>query len=821
MKSISKQQNKKVRKELVKPLVKDTSPLKKRFVLPFSEIGIKDVSLVGGKNASLGEMFTHLQPLGINIPNGFATSAEAFRLFISSNNLQEPLDSIMSSLDRKEYSNLGEVSQKAKKLLRGAKLSKELKEEIFTAYQSISNRFKKDIEVAVRSSATAEDLPTASFAGQHDSFLNIKGIESLYEAVQNCFASLYNARAIKYRIDNGFDYHQVALSAGVQLMVRSDKSSSGVCFTLEPDSGFKDVIVITGCWGLGENIVQGAVTPDEFHVFKPLIDTCKLPIISKKLGSKLKTMVYTAAGNGTINKETPPSKQRKWTLTDKEIITLARWSCLIEEHYQMPMDIEWAKDGKNDLLYIVQARPETVHTSKDPFLVKEYSLKQKGKLLVTGNAVGAGITSGFARILNSPKDSDKLKKGEVLVTDITNPDWDPILKKAAAIITNKGGRTSHAAIVAREVGAIAIVGAAGATEAIQDGESVTVDTSQGKTGNVYEGKLDWDEKVLNFKNTKMPLTKPMLILADPDKAYKFSFYPNMGVGLMRLEFVISNSIRIHPMALVNYDEIQNKKVKREIDTLTFQYTDKKEYFIDKLSQAVGTIAAAFYPKEVIVRMSDFKSNEYANLIGGKAFEAEEENPMIGFRGASRYYNPRYRDGFKLECEAMKVVRNDMGLKNVKLMIPFCRTVEEGKKVLALMESYGLKRGDNELEIYVMAEIPSNVTLAEDFAEIFDGFSIGSNDLTQLTLGIDRDSEIISDLFDENNKAVKRTIAHVIEQALLSGSKIGLCGQAPSDYPEFAAFLVNQGIDSISFNPDALLRGIENINKAEAKLKRNA
>lgn len=785
-----------------------------KLVLPFNEVGIENVNLVGGKNASLGEMAKHLQPLGINIPDGFATTAGAFRLFLSENKLVEKLNTLINSLDLKEYSNLNAVSKEAKALLLASKMPNQLVNEITEHYTALCKKMGRELDMAVRSSATAEDLPTASFAGQHDSFLNINGIENILRSVQNCFASLYNARAIKYRIDNGFDHSKVALSAGIQLMVRSDKSSSGVCFTIEPDSGFKNAIVITGCWGLGENIVQGAVTPDEFHVFKPSIGKFKRSIISKKLGSKAKTLIYQADGSGTINTATPLEKQKQWILTNSEIETIAKWAAIIEQHYKMPMDIEWAKDGLSNLLYIVQARPETVHAAKNSLVIKEYTLQKKGNTLVVGNAVGGGIASGIARLINSPTDSDKLQKGEILVTDITNPDWDPILKKAAAIITNKGGRTSHAAIVAREVGAIAIVGANGATDKIKDSDLITVDTSQGKNGYVYAGKADWTVKELDFRNITMPQTKPMLILADPDKSYKLSFYPNQGVGLMRLEFVINNAIKVHPMALVKFDELKDTEAKKEIAELTYQYSDKKEYFIDKLSQAIGTIAAAFYPKDVIVRMSDFKTNEYANLLGGKQFEADEENPMIGFRGASRYYNERYKEGFKLECEAIKVVRNEMGLTNVKMMIPFCRTVEEGKKVIELMETYGLKRGKNGLEVYVMAEIPSNVILAEEFAKVFDGFSIGSNDLTQLTLGIDRDSHIISELFDENNKAVKYMIAHVINSARICGSKIGLCGQAPSDYPEFAEFLVSHGIDSISYNPDALLRGIENMVKAE-------
>lgn len=793
--------------------------MKSANIISFDNLGKNDVALVGGKNASLGEMANQMKASGVVVPDGFATTAFAFQCFLKHNQLNGVLENIFSELDTVNFSNLGTIGEKARNLVASAVFRQDLKTEIIQAYSELCKKHGREVEVAVRSSATAEDLPTASFAGQHDSFLNVKGNDNLIKAVQKCFTSLFNNRAIKYRHDNGFSQMKVYLSAGVQLMVRSDISSSGVIFTLEPESGFKDVVVISGCWGLGENIVQGAVNPDEFHVFKPTLLQGKNAIISKRLGSKAKTMIYSADKfAGIINTETPENKRKEWVLNDAEIEQLAKWSVAIEQHYKMPMDIEWAKDGVDNKLYIVQARPETVHSKKDPYLKTEYLIKEKGTVLAKGNAIGSGIATGKARIIMSSADAGKLQEGEVLVTDITNPDWDPILKKASAIITNKGGRTSHAAIVAREVGAVAIVGTGDATSKIKDGQTVTVSCAQGKTGFVYEGKLNWEENNIDFKNVKMPLTEPMMILGDPEKAYNYSFYPNKGIGLMRLEFIINNAIKIHPMALVNFNVLKDSNAKTLITDLTYQYSDKKEYFIDKLSQAVGTIAAAFYPKDVIVRMSDFKTNEYANLIGGKEFEPEEENPMIGFRGASRYYNERYKEGFKLECEALKKVRNEMGLSNVKLMIPFCRTVEEGKKVVDLMSAYGLKRGDNGLEIYVMAEIPSNVILAKEFSEVFDGFSIGSNDLTQLTLGLDRDSAIVSDLFDENNKAVKTMIATVIKTAKQNGAKIGLCGQAPSDFPEFAEFLVEQGIDSISFNPDALLKGMENMVIAESKLK---
>ncbi len=612
---------------------------------------------------------------------------------------------------------------------------------------------------------------------------------------------------------------KVALSIGIQKMVRSDIASSGVCFTLEPESGFTDIILITGIWGLGENIVQGVVSPDEFLVFKPTLKLRKRAIVNKKIGSKALTMVYSDTdGKTVINIDTPAKKRELFVLNDEEIATLAKWALIIEEHYGKPMDIEWAKDGITNELFIVQARPETVQSRRNPFILKEYKLLTKGKLLAEGLSVGNKIATGKARFLESPTDADKLRPGEILITEITSPDWDPILKRAAAIITSKGGRTSHASIVAREIGVAAIVGTGDDVLKIKDGDVITVSCAEGEKGYIYEGEQKWTEKVIDFRNIKMPETEPMLILGDPDRAFQLSFYPNKGVGLMRLEFIISNAIKIHPMALVKFNELKDDNIKNEIDELTHHYLNKKEYFSDKLAQAVATIACAFYPKDVIVRMSDFKTNEYSNLIGGKDFEPEEENPMLGFRGASRYYSDRYKEGFRLECEAMKIVRNQMGLTNVKLMIPFCRTVEEGKNVINIMEKYGLKRGENGLEIYVMAEIPSNIILAEEFAKVFDGFSIGSNDLTQLTLGIDRDSTIISSLFDEQNAAPKKMFEMVINTAKKCNKKIGLCGQAPSDHAEFAAFLVEQGIDSISFTPDALIKGIENINKAEEKMK---
>ena len=794
------------------------------FIKHFNEIHLGDLAAVGGKNASLGEMFTQLSAKGIKVPDGFATTAHSFWHFLDENKIRRPLQELMAALDKNNFSNLNETGSKARKLILDASLPKDLETDVLAAYQKLCNG--TDIEVAVRSSATAEDLPQASFAGQHESFLNIKGEAAVLLAIKKCFASLYTNRAIKYREDNGFEHEKVALSVGIQKMVRSDKACSGVAFTLEPESGFRDVIHISGVWGLGENIVQGTVTPDEFFIFKPTLKQHKKAIIQRKLGEKAKTMIYASAGEtggSIINMDTPGDKRDQFVLSDEEVTQLAEWFLVIEEHYQKPMDIEWAKDGLTNELFILQARPETVHSQQNPYKIKEYSLKEKGTSLTQGNAVGTKIATGNARILQSPKEGDLLKEGEIVVTDMTSPDWDPVLKRSAAIVTNKGGRTSHASIVARELGVPAIVGCGDATEKIKDGELITVACCEGKTGHVYRGALKFNETELDFTNTKKPVaTKVMMIVGDPDKAFKHSFYPNDGVGLMRIEFIINHFIQVHPMALVKFNELKNEEVKRQIEELTHHYPNKEKFFIDKLSEGIATIAAAFYPKEVIVRMSDFKTNEYANLIGGKDFEPHEENPMLGFRGASRYYNELYKDGFRLECEAIKQVRNDMGLTNVKVMIPFCRTLEEGRKVIEVMKQNGLDRDtDISLEIYVMAEIPSNVILAEKFAEIFDGFSIGSNDLTQLTLGIDRDSAIVSSLFSEQNEAAMEMISTVIKKARKAGVKIGLCGQAPSDFPEFAKFLVETGINSISFNPDAVLKGIENIVQAEANMKKMA
>ncbi|SKB59403.1 phosphoenolpyruvate synthase [Salegentibacter holothuriorum] len=785
-----------------------------KFIKKFKEISIKDVIKVGGKNASLGEMYNELSSEGVLVPNGFATTAEGFWAFIRSNNIEEDIKNLLKKLDTENYTNLGNIGSEARGLILAGKFSEEFSEEIVSAYKELGEG--ENIQVAVRSSATAEDLPGASFAGQHESFLNIKGNEALLDAVKKCFASLFTNRAIKYREDQGFLHHNIALSVGVQKMVRSDIGCSGIGFSLEPESGFRNIIHISGVWGLGENIVQGLVNPDEFHVFKPTIDKAENPIIQKKLGHKELSMVYAESSghSSTVNIETPLDKQDSFVLNDDEVIELSRWILLIEKHYNRPMDVEWAKDGITNKLFITQARPETVHKEKDKRFYIEYHLKQKGEILTSGSAIGSSIAAGKARFLKSPEEGHKLNPGEILITNNTSPDWDPLLKLAAAVVTDRGGRTSHAAIVARELGVPAIVGTNDATTKIKNGEMITV-SCEGKTGFVYKGALQFDTKEIDFEKISLPKTEAKFILSDPDRAFQLSFYPNMGIGLLRMEFIITHKIKIHPMALVKYDEVKEQTARKTIEELTWQYKDKRDFFIEELSREIAVMAAAFYPKEVIVRLSDFKSNEYANLIGGRQFEPLEENPMLGLRGAARYSHPNYKEAFKLECKAIKRVREEMGLDNLKVMIPFCRTIKEAKTVIELMKEFGLVRGKNSLEIYMMVEIPSNVILLEEFAEHFDGFSIGSNDLTQLTLGVDRDSELMLSVFDENNAAAKEMVATAIQKARKVGKKIGLCGQAPSDFPEFASFLIKEQINSISFNPDALLKGIENINKAEA------
>ncbi len=788
----------------------------------FSEIRIKDISTVGGKNASLGEMYSSLTDIGILVPEGFAVTANGYWQFLNDNKLVPIITSLLAQLDVKTFNNLSSIASQIRTLIMEATFPLSLANEITEAYQLLVNNSGQEKTYAVRSSATAEDLPNASFAGQQETYLNVKGEINLIRACQRCYASLFTDRAIKYRSDNGFEHMKVALSIGVQTMVRSDLACSGVMFTIDPDSGFEDLVLVSGAWGLGENVVQGTINTDEFLVYKPFLGKVKNPIISHKLGSKNKTMVYSSLPiddiikpeDAVINTDTSVQKSNEYILNDEEIIQLAKWACIIQDHYKCHMDIEWAKDKHNEKLYIVQARPETVHSHKKQTIFKQYTLLDKGELLCTGAGLGSKIVTGKARILHSPSEISKLNIGEILVTERTDPDWDPVMQKATAIITDQGGRTSHAAIVARELGAIAVVGTTNGTKKIKDGQLITVSTAQGYTGEVYSGQLKWEEIIIDITAIPKTKTKVMLILAHPDEAFGYSKLPNDGVGLMRIEFIISNAIGIHPMALKYFDAINDIEVKDKIENITKIFGNKEEYFINKLAEATAKMAAAFYPKDVIVRMSDFKSNEYANLLGGHQFEPKEENPMIGFRGASRYYHPLYKDAFEMECIAMKRVRDDMGFTNVRLMIPFCRTITEAQKVIAIMDACGLKRKVNALEIYVMIEIPSNALLAEEFAKYFDGFSIGSNDLTQLTLGADRDSELLSEIFSPFDPAVMQLIEMTLSKAKKSNTHTGLCGQAPSDYPEYAKFLVKNGIDSISFNPDALIKGIQNIVEAE-------
>jgi pyruvate,water dikinase len=787
----------------------------KNFTKPFEKITLDDVASVGGKNASLGELISNLTPLGVVVPDGFAITVAAYAEFLLYNALTSTLQNHLDKLDRTSLSNLAEVGDKCRSLILRSKVPPAVDESIREAHRNLLTNGLIH-SVAVRSSATAEDSPTASFAGQHESYLNVTGIDNVIEAVRKCYASLFNDRAIKYRIDNGFSDMQVGLSVGIQLMARSDKGSAGVIFTIEPENGNKNLIYLTGAWGLGEAVVQGAVNTDEFYLFKPAIEKGKKPIVYRTMGSKEQMLIYSDAPGKNIEwAETSPAMRDQFILSDQEVELLGKWSLAIEKHYKTPMDIEWAKDGATGGIFIVQARPETVHShSKTTLSLKEFSLNTNEKPVVTGKAVGRSVVSGKVCIVKSLADGSKVNVGDIIVADITNPDWNALLKKAVCIVTNKGGRTSHASIIARELGIPAVVGTMSATEKLVDGQEITVSCASGDEGKVFNGKIQWQVKETPLETLVNTRTNPMLILADPEKALLYATYPNQGVGLLRMEFMISNTIQIHPMALVQFSTLADNPEKKQIEALTRHHADKKKFFIDKLAESIGLVAAAFYPREVIVRMSDFKTNEYAKLLGGRLFEPEEENPMLGFRGASRYYHERYAEGFGLECAAVKKVREDMMLKNVKVMIPFCRTIEEAKKVLDVMSSFGLKRKENDLEVYVMAEIPSNILLAGKFAQLFDGFSIGSNDLTQLTLGLDRDSEIVSHLFDENDEAVKFLIRILIETAHANGVKVGLCGQAPSDYPAFAKFLVACGIDSVSFNPDALIRGIQNIAEAE-------
>ncbi|RLD96539.1 MAG: phosphoenolpyruvate synthase [Aquificota bacterium] len=807
-----------------------------KYIKWFREIGMEDLPLVGGKNASLGEMFRALTPKGIQVPDGFAITVDAYWDLLEHNNLRERIREILEGLDTSDMEDLSTRGKRVRDLIYYSNFPEELEQEIREAYAQLCEEYGPDTDVAVRSSATAEDLPDASFAGQQDTYLNIKGADKVIDACKKCFASLFTNRAISYRHDKGFDQFSVGLSIGIQKMVRSDLACSGVMFTIDTESGFKDVVYVTATYGLGEVLVQGEVNPDEYYVFKPTLLKGYRPIVRKHLGKKQIKMIYSdKVGTKSVKKVVVPKSERMlFALSDDEILKLANWAVLIEDHYShragspRPMDIEWAKDGITNELFIVQARPETVHSQRRMDVMETYRLKQRGKVLVTGKSVGDKIGTGKVRVISSVKEMHKFQPGEVLVTEMTDPDWEPIMKFASAIVTDKGGRTCHAAIVSREMGVPAVVGAGNATEVLMSGRNVTVSCAEGDVGYVYDGILEYEVDRVDLKDLPRPKTKIMMNLGNPEEAFKYSFVPNDGVGLARLEFIINSYIKIHPLALAYFHRLEEigakagatpdqiEELKATIEEMTMGYPSKTEYFVRRLAEGVGTIAAAFYPEDVIVRMSDFKSNEYANLIGGFLFEPEEHNPMLGFRGASRYYHPKYRDGFALECKAMKVVRDEMGLTNVKLMIPFCRTPEEGVKVIKEMEKNGLVQGENGLQIYVMCELPVNVVLADAFSDIFDGFSIGSNDLTQLVLGVDRDSELIADIFDERNEAVKRMIAQVIEVAHRYDRKVGICGQAPSDYPEFARFLVECGIDSISLNPDTVLKGTLTILEAEGK-----
>jgi pyruvate,water dikinase len=784
----------------------------------YKDLGIKDVPTVGGKNASLGEMFRVLTAKKIRVPDGFATTSEAYRHFFSETGLMDKIKTILKDLNTHDVTDLAKRGKAVRELIIKAEFPEKIKKEITEAYDKLSKIYKtKNIHVAVRSSATAEDLPDASFAGQQDTYLNVSGHGDLLIAVKKCIASLFTNRAISYRQDKGFDHFKIALSVGVQKMVRSDISSSGVMFSIDTESGFKNVVLINSIYGLGENIVQGKVNPDEFMVFKPTGQ-----IIYRARGRKRIKMVYDHKGSKPVKDIPVPQKdQFEYSITDTQVKELARAAMIIEDHYKRPMDMEWAVDGLDKKVYIVQARPETIHSVRDYNVVEEYKIADHPAAIVSGKSVGNKIGSGEANRIMDIKDIAKFKKGQVLVTDMTDPDWEPIMKIASAILTDKGGRTCHAAIVSRELGIPCVVGTEHGSRLVKAGENVTVSCAEGDDGHVYPGIVKYTIKKTNVKNLVRPKTKVMMNIGSPELAFGSSFIPNDGVGLAREEFIINTYIKIHPLALINYNKITDKKVKKQIDDLTVGYTDKKQFFIDKLSEGVALIAAAFYPKPVIVRLTDFKSNEYANLIGGKEYEPIESNPMIGWRGASRYYDPVYEPAFALECKALKKVRDEMGLTNMKLMIPICRTVEEGKKVLELLAKYGLKQGQNGLEVYVMAEIPANIILAEQFAKVFDGFSIGSNDLTQLTLGIDRDagSLHVAGMSNEKNDAVKSLIRYLIETGKLTKTKVGICGQGPSDFPEFARFLVECGIDSISLNPDTVIKTTIDILKTEKKLKR--
>lgn len=777
------------------------------YVRFFEEVGIEDVPLVGGKNASLGEMYQKLSEQGVRIPNGFATTAEGYRYMLERAGAWDRLHAELDEIDPDDVTALARKAKRAREIVYGAGLPDDLAAQILDGYRRLQDEYGEDVSLAVRSSATAEDLPTASFAGQQDTYLNVKGAESLLDACRRCFASLFTDRAIHYRIDQGFDHFKVALSIGVMKMVRSDISSSGVMFSIDTESGFPDVVFITGAYGLGENVVQGAVDPDEFYVHKPTYLAGHRAVLRRLIGDKAVKMIFVEGGtkDPVRNIPTPKADRARFCITDEDVVELAGYACTIEQHYKRPMDMEWAKDGIDGKLYIVQARPETVASQRSGTTLENYVLEGRGEVLTEGRSVGQKIATGPVRRIEHLEHLSDFQPGEVLVSDITTPDWEPVMKIAAAIVTNRGGRTCHAAIISRELGIPAVVGTGDATTEVPNGEVVTVSCAEGDTGRVYQGEVPFRVDRTEVDDVERPRTEIMINLGNPDLAFKTSFLPNDGVGLARMEFIINEYIKVHPLALLHPEKVDDPDARRMIDKLTYAYSDGGAFFVERLSEGVGTIAAAFWPKPVVVRMSDFKSNEYASLVGGTAFEPEESNPMIGFRGASRYAHPSYAEGFALECQAMRRVREEMGLTNVVLMIPFVRRVAEADLVLEEMAKHGLRRGENDLKVYAMCEIPNNVILIDEFAKRFDGFSIGSNDLTQLTLGVDRDSEIVAFDYDERDEGVKEMIRLAVEGCRRNGIHSGLCGQAPSDYPDMAEFLVHLGIDSMSLNPDTVVK----------------
>ncbi|TMP80108.1 phosphoenolpyruvate synthase [Pseudoalteromonas phenolica] len=776
------------------------------YVLWYQELGMQDVPRVGGKNASLGEMISNLANAGVQVPGGFATTAEAFNEFLEQSGLNEKIHKILDTLDVDDVNTLAKVGADVRQWIIDTPFQPELDKAIRDAYNTLHGDASADVSFAVRSSATAEDMPDASFAGQQETFLNVRGIDAVMVAIKHVFASLFNDRAISYRVHQGYDHRGVALSAGIQRMVRSDKASSGVMFSIDTESGFEDVVFVTSSYGLGEMVVQGAVNPDEFYVHKPTLAKGKPSVVRRNLGSKAIQMVYSSDeshGKQVEIVDMEPELSNRFSITDEEVQELAKQAVIIEKHYGRPMDIEWAKDGNDGKLYIVQARPETVRSNEDANVMERFQLKAQSNVIAEGRAIGHKIGSGVVRVLNSIDEMDKVQVGDVLVTDMTDPDWEPIMKRAAAIVTNRGGRTCHAAIIARELGIPAVVGCGNATDLITNNQEVTVSCAEGDTGYIYEGKLDYE--VITSEIDSMPdlPMKIMMNVGNPDRAFDFAKLPHAGIGLARLEFIINRMIGIHPKALINFDT-QPADLQAEIKEMIAGYASPVEFYIEKLVEGIATLGSAFAPERVIVRMSDFKSNEYANLVGGQQYEPEEENPMIGFRGASRYISEDFRECFALECEAIKRVRNGMDLTNVEIMIPFVRTLEEAAQVIQLLEEHGLKRGENGLKVIMMCELPSNALLAEEFLEYFDGFSIGSNDLTQLTLGLDRDSGLIAHLFDERNPAIKKLLSMAIQTAKAKGKYVGICGQGPSDHEDFAAWLVEQGIDSVSLNPDTVL-----------------